>query len=336
MRESLLEVLRCPRCHAGASFAVEAHERDAREIRKGLVRCRECGLDRSIEGGIVDLLYEPPDFVVREAAGLGRFAEVMRADGWDRDRILALPNVHLEYWKEQARAMRQVLVTQDFRAGERILDLGANTCWASNILAREGLEVVALDIAATELQGLRSADYFLAGGEVYFERVLSVMFAPALADASFDYVFCCETMHHNHPENLRVTMRELHRILRPGGRLLMVSEPLRFPLRLKRDHAAEVAEFEGHEHVYFLHQYWRAARGAGFRVGFPGVWATAYGLRRGDREVPPPRGHLVPLKTFLRRHAAGRRVIRAYRIAYYWWKHLIIGDASFDMFCEKS
>jgi hypothetical protein len=116
----------------------------------------------------------------------------------------------------------------------------------------------------------------------------------------------------------------------------MVSEPLRFPLRLKRDHAAEVAEFEGHEHVYFLHQYWRAARGAGFRVGFPGVWATAYGLRRGDREVPPPRGHLVPLKTFLRRHAAGRRVIRAYRIAYYWWKHLIIGDASFDMFCEKS
>jgi len=221
------------------------------------------------------------------------------------------------------------------RAGERILDLGANTCWASNLFARRGLDVVALDITSTELQGLRTAEYFIDSGEVYFERVLSLMFAPAFADASFDYVFCCLTMHHNDPENLRRTMREMHRILRPGGRLLMVNEPLRFPLRLKRDHGKEVAEFEGHEHVYFLHEYWRAARAAGFRVAFPGVRAAAYGLRGHDAHVPPPKGRLAPLKAFLRRHVAGRRLIHGYRIAYYWWKHAIAGDASLDLFASK-
>jgi len=335
MRESLLEILRCPRCHAAASFTVQSRVRDDREIRAGSVRCRECGLERPIVDGIVDLLYEPPEFVVREAAGLERFAEVMRRDGWDRERILQLPNVPYGYWSAQQRGMHQVLSTVPFRPGERLLDIGANTCWASNILARRGLEVVALDIATTEMQGLRTAEYFIDGGEVFFERVLSVMFDPAFVDASFDYVFCCETMHHNHPANLRRTMRELHRILRPGGRLLMINEPLRFPLRLKRDNGKAVAAYEGHEHVYFLHEYLGAARRAGFHVSLPGLRAAAYGLRRGDGPVPPPTGRLAPFKAALRRHAAGRRVIHAYRIAYYWWKHAVIGDASFSLFGEK-
>ena len=42
--------------------------------------------------GIVDLLHDPPEFVAREAAGLDRFAEHDAADGWDRERILALPD----------------------------------------------------------------------------------------------------------------------------------------------------------------------------------------------------------------------------------------------------
>ena len=35
---------------------------------------------------------QPPGHVAREAAGLGRFAEHMRADGWDRDTIRRLPD----------------------------------------------------------------------------------------------------------------------------------------------------------------------------------------------------------------------------------------------------
>lgn len=248
-------------------------------MRDGELACARCGQRYGITDGIVDLLFEPAEFVRRECAGLERFAEVMRADGWDRERIRALPDVDLPYWHGQRQAIDALLRRSAVRPGERLLDVGSNTCWASNIFAARGLEVIALDIATTELQGLRTADYFLDRGEVFFERVLSVMFEPALADASFDHVFCCEVLHHNDRQHLDASFRELHRLLRPGGRLFVVNEPLRFPLRLKRDHGLEVAQFEGNEHVYFLHEYYLAARRAGFAVSLPGLAQRSGGSR---------------------------------------------------------
>ena len=210
-----------------------------------------------------------------------------------------------------------MLQRSSLKPGERLLDVGANTCWASSVFASLGLDVVALDIAAAELQGLRTADYFLQSGEVFFERVLSPMYAPALADGSMDHVFCCEVLHHNDREHLRRTFHELHRVLRPGGRLFVVNEPMRFPLRLKRDHALEVAQFEGNEHVYFLHEYRAAARRAGFRVSIP---AFAAARARATLDLAPEdarRGPLAPPDP--RRHAAGDgllegRLIEAIRL----------------------
>ena len=130
--------------------------------------------------------------------------------------------------------------------------------------------MIALDIATAEMQGLQTADWFLETGDVYFERLLSVMYDPALASDSVDYVFCCEVLHHNDRADLRRTLARAVPRARPGGTLFMVNEPMRFPLRLKRDHAEEVAEFEGNEHVHFFHQYYCAARAAGFEVAGPG------------------------------------------------------------------
>ena len=232
----------------------------------------------------------------------------MHADGWDRERILALPDVDLPYWHGQRRALDALLQRASLRPGERLLDVGANTCWASNIFASLGLDVVALDIADAELQGLRTADYFLQSGEVFFERVISPMYAPALADASMDHVFCCEVLHHNDREHLRRTFRELHRVLRPGGHLFVVNEPMRFPLRLKRDHALEVAQFEGNEHVYFFHEYRAAARRAGFRVSTPALAAAVSGPRS---------------------------VSQVRRLGATLWRHLIRGDTPLAMDCVK-
>jgi SAM-dependent methyltransferase len=313
MRASSLPLLRCPRCRADHSLTLTASAEDEREVREGELRCERCDATFAVEGGIAHLLHDPPDFVTREAAGLERFAEAMRNDGWDRERVLALPWVDLGYWQAQGTAMKEVLESVPFQPGEKLLDVGSNTCWASNILARQGLDVIALDIATTQLQGLATADWFLETGEVYFERMLSVMYDPAIASESLDYVFCCEVLHHNDPQNLRRTLRELYRVLRPGGRLIVVNEPLRFLLHPKLDHGEEVAEFEGNEHVYFASSYVLAARAAGFQIKAP--WM---------RGVPPGQWH-----------PALRPLVACRRIGRWAWRHVIYGDRSLFLDCRK-
>jgi SAM-dependent methyltransferase len=334
MRPSLLPQLRCPRCRAERSLALTAQASNAHEVREGEIACASCAATFAIADGIVDLLWDAPGFVEREAAGLERFAGVMRADGWDRERILALPDVPLAYWAEQRKAMDSVLEMADFKPGERLLDVGSNTCWASNIFARAGLDVIALDIALAEMQGLRTADYFLESGEVYFERLLSVMYEPALASDSLDYVFCCEVLHHNDAANLRRTLRECHRVLRPGGRLFIVNEPMRFALRPKLDHAEEVAQFEGNEHVYFFHQYVRAVRAAGFEIAKPWLRGVPPDDAGSVDRVAPGR-RFAALERALRRRPAGRRLIAGNRIARYAWRHMILGDRSLFLDCRK-
>ena len=332
MRTDLVDLLRCPRCHAERRFEVQAREEDEREIRAGTLRCRSCGHSASIEDGIVDLLHEPPEFVVREAAGLERFAETMRADGWDRDRILKLPYEQSGYWFTQGAAIEHMLARAPFEPGATLLDVGSNTCWASNLFASRGLRVTALDIASTEMQGLRTADWWFDANGVYFERVLSVMFEPAFASESFDYVFCCEVLHHNHKENLHRTMGELHRVLKPGGRLIVLNEPLRFPTNLKRDHGDEVAEYEGHEHVYFAHEYLLAARRAGFKTRIVRPNTTPF-FRREPLELEANEPVTTSARTFvkqlLRKSDTGRRAYTAYK--------LFVGpeDVSLGMIGEK-
>ena len=111
MRRDFLKLARCPRCRIEGEFDLEVALESDNEVREGAIACRRCGERRSIAGGIVDLMPEPPGYVRREIAGLERFAGQMRADGWDRDRILALPYEQSGYWYAQATAMNQMLHT---------------------------------------------------------------------------------------------------------------------------------------------------------------------------------------------------------------------------------
>lgn len=271
MREATAELLRCPRCRRDRTLDLDAATSDDREIRDGLLRCRECGHEAALRDGIADLLHEPPAFVTREAAGLERYAEqVMRCErGWGAGYITSLPYVQNGYWYTQAATMEHLLRVVDFQPGQRLLDVGANTCWVAHTLAARGLDVIALDILSDDLQGLGSAEHWLAHDGVFFERTLGTMFDLPIAAGSLDYVFCCQVLHHNDRAHLRQTFEEASRALKPGGLLIVANETMRFPLDLNlrpgaRHPNEDVSAFEGNEHAYFYGQYAHAARRAGF------------------------------------------------------------------------
>lgn len=332
MRTELLEVLRCPRCRAERSFELDAGEQTPREVRAGALTCARCGERRTIAGGIVDLLVDPPDFVVREQAGLDRFADFMRADGWDREKVLKLPEHDSGYWFAQGTLMNQVLDTVALRPGDWILDVGSNTCWASAIFAQHGLRPIALDINANEMQGLATADWWYEDRGAHMERVLGAMFDLPLASDSLDWIWCCEVLHHNHRANLFRTMRELYRVLKPGAALIVVNETLRNLRDPQLNPGKDVAVFEGHEHAYMRFSYTRAARAAGFDVDVRGPRLHRIFYADGDLTLKPTTTTRQAFRAALA-HAV-RRSPRA-QAAYLAYKAYIDGQTSLHMIATK-
>jgi SAM-dependent methyltransferase len=273
----------------------------------------------------------PPEHIAREAAGLERFAEVMKADGWDRDVVRQLPNVDYGYWYVQASSMQQLLQTVPFRPGQWLVDVGSNTCWAANTFATRGVNAIALDIATTELQGLYTADYFIDDGTSYFERVLGSMYDMPLASGSLDYVFCCEVLHHNDPQSLRRTFREAFRVLRPGGKLLVVNETIKTRRDRTGVHTEGVEQYEGYEHAYWAWRYrWEATR-AGFATKLVEPVYSPYFSRAPFALAPgTPRleAELKRVRFALRSSAPGRR-------ARLLWLNHVAGGVQFSMIATK-
>jgi SAM-dependent methyltransferase/uncharacterized protein YbaR (Trm112 family) len=333
MRSDLLTLLRCPACQSPSGLRLNAVTNDTRETREGRLHCQLCRLERPVRDGVADLMLDPSPEVSAEAEGLRRFALAMQRDGWDRTRILRLPEHESGYWFAQARSMERLLETIPFEPGHHILDIGANTCWAAATFARIGLNAVALDISMVEMQGLRTADWWFEEQGPYFERVLAQMSALPFANNSFDWVFCCEVLHHNDRRAMTAALREIHRVLRPGGSLLVMNEPLRWPTDLKRDHAVEVAQFDGNEHVYFFPEYLYLARRAGFhriRVTEP-AFDTFF-----SREPLHLTHEASTLGSFkLATINVARRLTLARRL-HMWWRYLIGPQVSLQMVCTKN
>ena len=331
MKAELAEQLRCPACRRDHVLQLRVDARDEHEVREGQLRCSSCLTEFAVHRGVVELLHEPPAHVAAESAGLERFAEEMRGHGWDRELVRSLPYLEHGYWYVQARSMSQLLNTVPFAAGQSILDVGSNTCWAANHFAERGLRAIALDIATTELQGLYTAEYFIDGGEVFFERVLGSMDAIPLASSSLDYVYCCEVLHHNDPAGLRRTFAEIFRVLRPGGRLLMVNETLRTLRDPSGVHVDEVAQYEGYEHANWALSYrWEATR-AGF---FTEVTEPQYRPFFGDSELTLPPG-TPRWKALAARLGFALRGSALVRRAYLAWLNHVWGGVSINMIATK-
>ena len=146
--------------------------------------------------------------------------------------------------------------------GMDVLDFGAGTCWTTRSLTQLGCAVTAVDVSATAL-GL---------GRDLFARLPPIGNRPEprflvfdghridLPDACVDRIVCFDAFHH--VPNPADVMRELARVLRPGG-IAGFSEP--GPNHSKAATSQyEMKNFTALESDVVMADIWRWARAAGF------------------------------------------------------------------------
>jgi len=126
-------------------------------------------------------------------------------------------------WKEGSPPLPAVLkFIDDLKRANaiRVLDLGAGAGRHTVALAKAGFQVVALDVSQTALSTLNR--------RVRKEKLLNVtavkheMNVLPFTDGYFDAVLSTNVLHHGTVKEIRLALSEVHRVMRDGGRGLLV------------------------------------------------------------------------------------------------------------------
>lgn len=145
--------------------------------------------------------------------------------------------------------------------GARILDVGSGVGRLMLRLQRRGCETVGADILRRDLL---SAQRRVAGTGPLSTLVQADGGRLPFDNASFDFVACTETL--EHAADAGLMLRELARVLRPGGRLV-VSVPDTLP-ELVAYHFYDLYREDpfGHRRIYTRRRIVKAVEAAGLRV----------------------------------------------------------------------
>lgn len=317
MREQLLESLICPACEGG-SWRVERDDPPGAEIvHKGGLICAACGAGYRITDGILDLLPQPEDVILRERAGWERFLQGA-GEEFEEDWLLALPRIDervsanadsIAHWRRQADNFEYLVGRLNLSGSESVLEIGAGRCWASAYLARKGCQVVALDVVReVKAGGLETAAVYLNHGTPCFDRVLASMERLPFRERTFDVILSVASIHHS--GLLDRVVAECGRILRAGGKLALTSEPC---IRIFKEKRVQNEETEAgiNEHVYNLLDYRRAFEGAGLQATYylPGALVAMLSEERSSAQTSRLKPRLFGVARLLWRSDALRKAM---------------------------
>lgn len=207
--------LQCPDC---ATDAV----RDG-----GAAYCPRCFRRFEERDGILHLLpssIEQEALKRREKEGWGKLVTTDYAA--HRDYYLNLPFVEENlpqstHYREAARQFRPAARYLAPLAGKRGLDLGGQFGWAAWQFSSLGAQMALADFNDGAVSGLGAAKVYLDAG-ARFDRLCVDAERLPLADAQFDFVFCCAFLHHL-TDPLRA-VAHVGRVLRPGGVFIAINE----------------------------------------------------------------------------------------------------------------
>ncbi|MGI8970523.1 MAG: class I SAM-dependent methyltransferase, partial [Dehalococcoidia bacterium] len=104
---------------------------------------------------------------------------------------------------------------------QRVLDIGCGTGWTSLLLAQRGAHVTAVDISPRQIEILQfnAAHYGLEHQVRGLAGDITQMGMPA---ESFDLCVGGSFLHHLEPAEEAAILREIHRLLVPGGMAIFV------------------------------------------------------------------------------------------------------------------
>lgn len=183
--------------------------------------------------------------------------ELVRAAYYDDPLIDAATR----YWRsDEWTAVRELLAGRSGKA----LDVGAGRGIASYALAKEGLEVTALEPDHSELVGGGAIRSLAAESGLPIRVVEDFSERLPFADGTFDVVFARAVLHHT--RDLEAACREFFRVLKPGGLFIAIREHV-------ISNEADLPRFldlhplhklYGGEHAYLLKQYVAAIGRSGF------------------------------------------------------------------------
>jgi len=183
-------------------------------------------------------------------------------------------------------------------AGERVLDVGSGSGVFADRMAARGAVVTGVD--ANEDAVRYATETFARPGLAFRHGLLDEL---GLEAESFEAATCLEVVEHVHPPQVDALFSDLHRLLVPGGRLLVTTPNYRgtWPaLEWLTDRFGPAAKMAGDQHVTRFH---RARledflRRAGFELerattyctlspfAAPLSWKLAAGLERLERGLP--------------------------------------------------
>jgi len=262
MKKDVLDLLLCPSCHNPTLNISNISYENKKEIRAGAVTCTFCTSIFEIKDGILNLLINPGCEIIKEQQGWTTLEKaVINTD----ELMLALPyafgDKHEEGWKSQAENFNFIFPIIKINQSDKVLDLGAGRCWATRFFAKQGCYAAGLDILLTKYVGLLTGDIYIEKEKVFFERICSSMEKIPFRDNTFNIIFMSATLHHS--SCIGIVMKEISRILKPGGSLVLVNEPVRGCL--ERNKVSESPEYKAgiNEHLYRLGDYLASLKEAG-------------------------------------------------------------------------
>ena len=266
MKAELVESLLCPRCYSQIELRIEEEKYGG--VYRGEITCNECNNKYPIIEGVsllsvIDRTWKPmlQEIVTR----LDIHQKVVLDGGFEKDRAVADKKSRDETSQIMDKLFSDAVLNLEVDKETRVLDVGAGLCETSQYFADLGADVVAAD---TELSHLRTVDFGQANlrsseflefdrtygfesytsiarrdiQHQYFSRVMADIRRLPFREGSFDITLCRSTMHH--VNNMPKAIKEMARVTRAGGKILLISEPIRSVLDKETDYLGDCIDYQ--------------------------------------------------------------------------------------------